>query len=139
MNLQCAAERLQGGVDKKSDVAHREAGLLADLLVAQAVLKFQSDDGALVVGEGTEHVDDAVGEVAIFDQRTGVLLGALSEEQFAFLTSQLEQESADDDDYYINEALIESLRHAGADAELLDLLQQAIGPNGEGDIRWDRR
>jgi processive 1,2-diacylglycerol beta-glucosyltransferase len=79
------------------------------------------------------------GEVAIFDQRTGVLLGALSEEQFAFLAGHLEQESADDDDFYINEALIESLRHASADAELLVLLQQAIGPDGEGDIRWDRR
>jgi processive 1,2-diacylglycerol beta-glucosyltransferase len=79
------------------------------------------------------------GEVAIFDQRTGVLLGALSEEQFAFLASQLERESEDDDDYYINEAFVESLRHAGADAELLDLLRQAIGPDGEGDIRWDRR
>ena len=79
------------------------------------------------------------GEIAIFDQRTGVLLGALSEEQFAFLSSQLEQESDDDDDFYINEALIESLRLIGADAELLDLLQQAIGPDGDGDIRWDRR
>jgi hypothetical protein len=36
-------------------------------------------------------------------------------------------------------ALIESLRLIGADAELLDLLQQAIGPDGDGDIRWDRR
>jgi processive 1,2-diacylglycerol beta-glucosyltransferase len=79
------------------------------------------------------------GEIAIFDQRTGVLVGALSEEQFAFLASQLERESDDDDDFYINEALIESLRYAGADAELLGLLQQAIGPDGEGDIRWDRR
>ena len=79
------------------------------------------------------------GEVAIFDQRTGVLLGALTEEQFAFLSGQLERESADDDDLYINEALIESLRLIGADAELLDLLQQAIGPEGDGDIRWDRR
>src|SRR5215212_6343059 len=79
------------------------------------------------------------GEVAIFDQRTGVLLGALSEQQFAFLASHLEQESADDDDFYINETVVESLRHAGADAELLDLLHQAIGPEGEGDIRWDRR
>jgi len=79
------------------------------------------------------------GEIAIFDQRTGVLLGALSEEQFAFLNSHMEQESADDDTFYINESLIESLRHAGADSELLDLLQQAIGLDGEGDIRWDRR
>jgi processive 1,2-diacylglycerol beta-glucosyltransferase len=79
------------------------------------------------------------GEIAIFDQRNGVLLGALSEEQFAFLAGHLEQESEDDDDFYINEALIESLRLIGADAELLDLLQQAIGPDGDGDIRWDRR
>jgi len=68
-----------------------------------------------------------------------VLPGALSEEQFAFLLAQLERESDDDDDFYINTALIESLRLIGADAELLDLLQQAIGPDGEGDIRWDRR
>jgi processive 1,2-diacylglycerol beta-glucosyltransferase len=79
------------------------------------------------------------GEIALFDQRTGVLLGALSEEQFALLSSQLEWESADDDDFYVNEALIESLRLADADAELLELLQQAIGPEGDGDIRWDRR
>jgi hypothetical protein len=68
-----------------------------------------------------------------------VLLGALTEEQFAFLAGHLEQESEDDDDFYINEALIESLRLIGADAELLALLQQAIGPDGDGDIRWDRR
>jgi hypothetical protein len=79
------------------------------------------------------------GKVALFDQRTGVLLGAITEEQFGFLSAQLEQESDDDDDFYINAALIESLRLIGADAELLDLLQQALGPGGEGDIRWDRR
>jgi len=79
------------------------------------------------------------GEIAIFDQRTGVLLGALSEEQFAFLLAQLERESTDDDDFYINEALIEALRLMGAYAELRDLLRQAIGPDGDGDIRWDRR
>jgi len=79
------------------------------------------------------------GEIAIFDKRTGVLLGALSEEQFAFLSAQLEREGDDDDDFYINTALIESLQLIGADAELLDLLQRAIGPDGDGDIRWDRR
>jgi processive 1,2-diacylglycerol beta-glucosyltransferase len=79
------------------------------------------------------------GEVAIFDQRTGVLLGALSEEQFAFLAGQLEREGDDDDDYYINEAFIESLRLAGTDPEIVELLNHAIGPEGEGDIRWDRR
>jgi processive 1,2-diacylglycerol beta-glucosyltransferase len=79
------------------------------------------------------------GEIALFDQRTGVLLGALDERQFAFLDSHLERESPDDDDFYINESTVESLRLSGADAELLDLLQQALGPDGEGDVRWDRR
>jgi processive 1,2-diacylglycerol beta-glucosyltransferase len=79
------------------------------------------------------------GEIALFDQRTGVLLGALDEVQFAFLDSHLERESPDDDDFYINESTVESLRLQGADAELLDLLQQALGPDGEGDVRWDRR
>lgn len=79
------------------------------------------------------------GEIALFDQRTGVLLGALDEGQFGFLDRHLERESSDDDDFYINESTVESLRLQGADAELLDLLQQAIGPEGEGDVRWDRR
>jgi len=79
------------------------------------------------------------GEIALFDQRTGVLLGALDEQQFAFLDSHLERESADDDDFYINDSMVESLRLNGADAELLDLLQQALGPDGEGDVRYDRR
>jgi processive 1,2-diacylglycerol beta-glucosyltransferase len=79
------------------------------------------------------------GEIALFDQRTGVLLGALDEGQFAFLDRHLERESPDDDDFYINESTVESLRLQGADAELIDLLQQALGPDGEGDVRWDRR
>ncbi|HEU5101241.1 MAG TPA: glycosyltransferase [Roseiflexaceae bacterium] len=79
------------------------------------------------------------GEIALFDQRTGVLLGALDEGQFAFLDSHLERESPEDDDFYINESMVESLRLSGADAELLDLLQQALGSEGEGDVRWDRR
>jgi processive 1,2-diacylglycerol beta-glucosyltransferase len=79
------------------------------------------------------------GEIALFDQRTGVLLGALDEGQFAFLDRHLERESSDDDDFYINESTVESLRLQGADAELIDLLQQALGPDGEGDVRWDRR
>jgi processive 1,2-diacylglycerol beta-glucosyltransferase len=79
------------------------------------------------------------GKIALFDKRTGVLLGAISEEQFAFLSSHLERESDDDDDFYINDALIESLRLISADAELLDMLEQTLGPDGEGDVRWDRR
>jgi processive 1,2-diacylglycerol beta-glucosyltransferase len=79
------------------------------------------------------------GEIAIFSQQTGVLLGSLSEQQFHFLASQLEEESATDEDYYINETTVESLRLAGADDELLDILQRAIAHGGEADIRWARR
>jgi processive 1,2-diacylglycerol beta-glucosyltransferase len=79
------------------------------------------------------------GGIALFSQQTGVLLGTLSEDQFVFLSRQLEAVGPNDDNYYINETTVESLRLAGADAELLDMLRQALGPNGEGDIRWARR
>jgi processive 1,2-diacylglycerol beta-glucosyltransferase len=91
------------------------------------------------VNVGPQHTVWEIGEIAIFSQQTGVLLGSLTEEQFAFLSRRLEREGPNDDEYYINATTVETLRLAGADSELLGMLQQALGPNGEGDIRWARR
>jgi hypothetical protein len=59
-----------------------------------------------------------------------------SEDQLKFLRDQFEEEWSGDQDYYINRATIGMLSEAGADSDLLALLERAVGAAGEGDIRW---
>ena len=74
--------------------------------------------------------------IKLYDAATGAPLGEVSEEQLQFLQDQFEEEWEGDQDYYINEATLDMLQEAGADAGLLDLLRKALGGKGEADIRW---
>jgi hypothetical protein len=74
--------------------------------------------------------------VKLYNAATNEALGDITDEQLQFLVDQFEEESEDDQDYYINTATIDMLKDAGADASLLALLQRVLGSNGEGDIRW---
>jgi len=75
--------------------------------------------------------------IKLYDKETGKLLGALREEQLRFLIDQLEEESSEDTDYYINKATIEMLVQAGADPDLVALLLQGLGEREEMEIRWE--
>ena len=77
--------------------------------------------------------------VALYDEHTGVLAGLITDDQLRFLRQNLEEESAGDDDYYINLATVEMLQANGADAELLGLLRHALAERGEVDLRWARK
>ena len=72
----------------------------------------------------------------LYDKDTGDRLGAISPAQLGFLKAQLEEESLTDRDYYIDRATIDRLRDAGADAELLELLDEALGDKDGVEIRW---
>ena len=48
----------------------------------------------------------------------------------------LEEESAEDTDFYINQATVDMLEQDGADAGLLTLLRTALGGRADMDIRW---
>jgi len=76
--------------------------------------------------------------VQLYDKDTGALLGSISEEQLEFLVDQLEEESIQDQDYYINSATLESFQENGADESLLRVLRQALGTREEMEIRWTR-
>ena len=73
----------------------------------------------------------------LYDKETGRFLGTLREEQLRFLIDQLEEESSEDTDYYINKATVDMLVQAGADPELVALLQQGLGEREEMEIRWE--
>jgi processive 1,2-diacylglycerol beta-glucosyltransferase len=76
--------------------------------------------------------------VQLFDKTTGALLGTITDDQFQFLVDRLEEESDEDDDYYVNPATLSYLEEEGADPTLLDALRQALGGKEEAEIRWKR-
>ena len=76
--------------------------------------------------------------IKLYNAATNDLLGEITAEQLQLLQDQFEEESSDDQDYYINTATLDMLKDAGADAGLLALLERTLGDEGEGDIRWSR-
>lgn len=76
--------------------------------------------------------------IQIFDKQTGQSVGTLTDEQFQFLADNLEEESREDDDYYVNRATVDILAEQGAPAELVAVLRSALGSQEETEIRWQR-
>jgi hypothetical protein len=63
-------------------------------------------------------------------------VGELTEDQLDFLIDNLEEEWSDDRDYFINREMVNMLQSRGADADLLNKLQAALGDKDEVDILW---
>jgi processive 1,2-diacylglycerol beta-glucosyltransferase len=76
--------------------------------------------------------------IQLIDAETGKPLGAITEAQLQFLVDQLEEESADDTDYYVNRDLLDVFAEEGADPQLLATLRRALGDRDEMDVRWTR-
>lgn len=76
--------------------------------------------------------------IRLTDKETGAALGSISEEQFRFLMENLEEESPEDDDYYLNGATLELLEDEGADPALIKILRDALGEREEMELRWVR-
>ncbi len=72
------------------------------------------------------------------DKDTGAMLGSISEENLQFLIDNLEEETEDDKDYYLNRATIDMLKENGASDELIKLLNDAIGERDNVEIEWVR-
>jgi hypothetical protein len=76
--------------------------------------------------------------IELRDKKTGRTVGSITEAQFRFLTDLLEEESADDTDYYMNTATLEMFEEHEADPQLVDLLRQGLGGREEMEIEWVR-
>jgi hypothetical protein len=76
--------------------------------------------------------------VQLYDAERGARLGAISEEQLRFLIESLEEESAEDRDYYLTAETIDMLEEDGADAQLVSLLRQALAGRQGMEVRWSR-
>lgn len=76
--------------------------------------------------------------IQIHDKDTGSWIGTLTEDNLQFLIDQLEEESGEDQDYYINETTVDLFEEQGADKNLVSLLRGALNGRTEMEIRWSR-
>ena len=76
--------------------------------------------------------------IHLHDKETGVFVGTITDAQLQYLIDQLEEESADDTDYYIDHATLGLFEELGADADVLALLRQALGTREGIEIVWSR-
>ena len=76
--------------------------------------------------------------IELRDKETGDSLGSVSAEELQFLIDQLEEESDDDTDYYLNRTTVDMLKQHGASAHLSELLERALGDRDGVEIDWSR-
>ncbi len=76
--------------------------------------------------------------IRIYDEASGAVFGTITEAQLQALMGQLEEESLEDTDYYINQATVDMLADKKVDPELVAFLRKALGEREDMDIRWAR-
>jgi hypothetical protein len=68
---------------------------------------------------------------------SGAVIGTIDDKQLAFLVDQLEDESDDVSECFIDRDMLELLSDNGADPELLAVLEKGLGDDDEMDIGWE--
>ena len=74
--------------------------------------------------------------IELLDAETGRPVGRITGPQLQWLIDQLEEESAEDSDYYIDGPTLDMLQEAGADPALILMLRTALGSREGIEIRW---
>ncbi len=77
--------------------------------------------------------------IDLYNASTNQLIGSITEADLKVLIDALEEESSQDQDYYITLATIDLLADGRATTHLVGLLRTAIGTSDGVDIRWQRR
>lgn len=74
----------------------------------------------------------------LYNKKTNVLLGNVTETDIDCLVDVLEEEDSKDVDYFIDLDTVDILEDNGASQELVKLLRAAIGATEGVDVRWER-
>jgi processive 1,2-diacylglycerol beta-glucosyltransferase len=76
--------------------------------------------------------------IQLHDKDTGTWIGTITEDNLQYLIDQLEEESREDKDYYINKTTLDIFEEGGADKALITLLRGALNGRTEMEIRWSQ-
>ena len=77
--------------------------------------------------------------IDLYNVSTNQLIGSITEADLQVLIDALEEESEEDQDYYIDPATIDVIADGRATTHLVGLLRSALGSSDGVDIRWERR
>ena len=77
--------------------------------------------------------------IDLYNAATNQLLGTITDADLKVLVDALEEESAQDQDYYIDTATIDVIADGKATEHLVGLLRKAVGSSDGVDIRWQQR
>jgi hypothetical protein len=77
--------------------------------------------------------------IDVYNSGTNQLLGSITEADLQVLVNALEEESATDQDYFIDALTIDLIADGRATEHLVALLRAALGSAEGVDIRWERR
>jgi processive 1,2-diacylglycerol beta-glucosyltransferase len=76
--------------------------------------------------------------IQLHDKDTGTWIGTITEDNLQYLIDQLEEESREDKDYYINKTTLDIFEEGGADKDLITLLRGALNGRTEMEVRWSQ-
>ena len=77
--------------------------------------------------------------IDVFRSDTNELIGSITDADLQVIVDALEEESEDDQDYWIDKATIDVLGDGRATEHLLGVLRKALGSSDGVEIRWQRR
>ena len=78
--------------------------------------------------------------IDLYNADTNALLGEITERDLQVLIDALEEESSEDQDYYITLDTLDVIGDNGRATEhLLNLLRNAVGSSEGVEVRWQRR
>ncbi len=76
--------------------------------------------------------------IKLLDRDTGAQIAELSDEDLAQLIAALEEESSEDQDYYIDTATLAFLAESGVRRDLLKQIGAALGDREGIEVVWQR-
>ena len=77
--------------------------------------------------------------IDLYNAATNQLIGSITESDLQVLIDALEEESTQDQDYFVDAATIDVIADGKATEHLVGLLRGALGSSEGVDIRWARR
>lgn len=76
--------------------------------------------------------------IKIYNKSTNEFIGRISDEDLQMLVDELEEESLEDQDYYIMRETIDSMAESGASPRLIEVLRGGLRSDNAIEIRWEK-
>jgi len=77
--------------------------------------------------------------IDVYNNDTNELAGTITEADLKVLADHLEEESSEDQDYWIDRATLDVIGDGQATEHLMGVLRKALGTAEGVEIRWQRR